>query len=95
MEGLQLFICLTGIWKAASNVKTSQKELWRLGVPSAEKALPTTSHRPAKVNTDLGKHFAKNLGVLFAERNDLSLKTLVDVLKVRGLGGSCQPGFLF
>jgi 16S rRNA (guanine1516-N2)-methyltransferase len=45
----------------------------------------TTSHRPAKVNTDLGKHFAKNLGVPFAERNDLSLKTLADVLKVRGL----------
>jgi len=45
----------------------------------------TTSHRPAKVNIDLAKNFAKNLGVPFAERNDLSLKALADMLKVRGL----------
>ena len=45
----------------------------------------TTSHRPSQAGIDLGKQFADELQVPFAERNDLSLKTLATSLQVQGL----------
>jgi hypothetical protein len=45
----------------------------------------TTSHRPSQAGIHLGKQFADELQAPFAERNDLSLKTLTARLQVRGL----------